>query len=47
MPHFDRRRRATETTVPELGLPMDYDELERWTRVEFERGYLRGQTGCL
>jgi len=20
------------------GLPMDYDELERWTRVEFERG---------
>jgi hypothetical protein len=21
------------------GLPMDYDELERWTRVGFERGY--------
>jgi len=20
------------------GLPMDYDELERWTRVGFERG---------
>ena len=22
----------------DLGLPMDYDELERWTRVGFDRG---------
>jgi hypothetical protein len=22
----------------ERGLPMDYDELERWTRVGYERG---------
>jgi len=26
------------------GLPMDYDELERWTRVEFERG-MRSRKG--
>ena len=26
------------------GLPMDYDELERWTRVGFERG-MRSRKG--
>jgi hypothetical protein len=26
------------------GLPMDCDELERWTRVEFERG-MRSRKG--
>jgi hypothetical protein len=25
------------------GLPMDYDELERWTRVGFERGTSAGR----
>jgi hypothetical protein len=26
------------------GLPMDYDELERWTRIGFERG-MRSRKG--
>jgi hypothetical protein len=30
--------------VGDRGLPMDYDELERWTRVEFERG-MRSRKG--
>jgi hypothetical protein len=36
--HRDGAWRAIIVAAGDRGLPMDYDELERWTRIGYERG---------